>query len=221
MDDPNRSSQDATVAQFLTTEHFNLQTERAVANADINARTQLYMSSLSATIITLALATQFSGGGDAFRGFAMVLLPTVYVFGLITLGRLGQAWDAWFAASQGMGRIRHYFAEQAPGIRDYLVMPTGDEPWRTLRGAGVSRGSYSWVNGLFTAPAALTLIDSVVAGVFCGVVASTLTDSRAVQAVAGVAGFTSSFLALTALGNRAFRARIDAAEVRFPDDGRS
>ena len=66
MDEPNRSSPDATVAQFLTTEHFNLQTERAVANADINARMQLYMSSLSATIITLALATQFSGGGDAF-----------------------------------------------------------------------------------------------------------------------------------------------------------
>jgi hypothetical protein len=42
----------------MTTEHFTLQTARAVANAEISARLQLYMTTLSSAIIALALVAQ-------------------------------------------------------------------------------------------------------------------------------------------------------------------
>ena len=44
-----------SVMQFMTTEHFTLQTARAVANAEISSRLQLYMTTLSSAIIALAL----------------------------------------------------------------------------------------------------------------------------------------------------------------------
>ena len=205
------------VAQFLTTEHFNLQTERAIANNDVNARLLLFMSSLSATIITLALSTQFSGGGDAFRGFALVLLPTVYVFGLVTVGRLGQAWDAWFAAGRGMGRIRHYFSEVAPELKPYLVMPATDEPWQVLR-SGIGKVRGHWFEGLYTAPAAVSIVNSVVAGVFVGVVTTTFSDSRPLQGALGGVGFVVSVVGMFAFATRGFFRRMAEAEAAFPEE---
>ena len=69
------------ILQFMTTEHFTLQTARAVAHAEISSRLQLYLSTLSSTIIALALVAQLSGLGHAVRAFALVLLPVVYFLG--------------------------------------------------------------------------------------------------------------------------------------------
>ena len=42
------------ILQFMTTEHFTLQTARAVANAEITSRLQLYLGTLSSAIIAMA-----------------------------------------------------------------------------------------------------------------------------------------------------------------------
>ena len=62
-----------SILQFMTTEHFTLQTARAAANAEISSRLQLYLGTLSSSIIALALTAQPSGLGFAFRAFALVL----------------------------------------------------------------------------------------------------------------------------------------------------
>jgi hypothetical protein len=69
------------ILQFMTTEHFTLQTARAVANAEITGRLQLYLGTLSSAIIALALTAQLSGLGVALRGFALVLRPVVFFLG--------------------------------------------------------------------------------------------------------------------------------------------
>jgi hypothetical protein len=67
-----------SILQFMTTEHFTLQTAKAVANAEIGTRLQLYLGTLSSSLIALALTAQLSGLGFGFRAFALVLLPVVY-----------------------------------------------------------------------------------------------------------------------------------------------
>ena len=49
------------ILQFMTTEHFTLQTARGVANAEITSRLQLYLGTLSSSIVALALTAQLSG----------------------------------------------------------------------------------------------------------------------------------------------------------------
>lgn len=209
------------ILPILTTEHFTLQTERSSASSDTHARLQLYMSVLTSSIISLALAAQISEVGDAFRGFALVLLPTVYVFGLVTLGRMRQLWLAWFAASQGMNRIRHYYVEFAPETAPYFAMPTTDDPWTTLRGFGIGHGSVTgskW-QGLYTAPAAVSIVNSIVAGAFVGVLTATLTDgSTLLPPILGAAAFVLSFVALMINGFRGFRHQMSSTEVRFPPE---
>jgi hypothetical protein len=210
----------AEYLSFLTTEHFTLQSQRAAATAEASSRLQLYVGALSGAIVALALVAQVSDLGGAFRGFALVLLPVVYLLGLATMGRLAQLWTDWFKAGQGMGRIRHYFVELAPELRPYLIMPTTDDPWETLSGIGIgSSEGHRWWHPFVTAPAVVGTIDSVVAGVFAGLAASLVTDETWLAVAAGVLGGVASMAAMTVVGNRGFYRRMREARVEFPAEG--
>jgi len=156
------------IMQFMTTEHFTLQTARAVVNAEISARLQLYMTTLSSSIIALALVAQVSGVlGRAFEAFALVLLPVVYFLGVVTLARLLQASAEWRTYGQGMNRIRHWYLEVAPEMQPYFVLPATDDPWASLAAIGVGSRRV-WRGMLTTAPWILVVVNSVLAGVFTG-----------------------------------------------------
>jgi hypothetical protein len=81
VEEPGAGADRQHILQFMTTEHFTLQTARAVANAEITSRLQLYLGTLSSSIVALALTAQLSGLGLAFRGFALVLLRSCSSWG--------------------------------------------------------------------------------------------------------------------------------------------
>jgi hypothetical protein len=205
------------ILQFMTTEHFTLATARAVANAEISARLQLYMTTLSSAIVALALAAQLSELGRTFVAFALVLLPVVYFLGVVTLGRVLQASAEWRICGQGMNRIRHYYLEVAPEMERYFVMPATDDPWVSLATVGI-RGR-AWWQGMFsTAPAVIVVVNSVLAGVFAGLLGRGLAGPSGplLPAVAAVAGFAVSLLLLGLYEQRAFRRELAATQVAFP-----
>ena len=204
--------------QFLTTEHFTLQTARSATIVEGNGRLQLYMSALTGAIVALALAAQVSRVGSAFYGFAFVLLPGMYVLGLTTIGRLSQLWLEWFTVSQGMNRIRRYYVEVAPETEPYLVMPVFDDPWTTLAAGGIG-SSRSWWQGMVTAQALVGLVNSLVAGVLSGLVAAKVTAGALIPGLFGSMGFLLSFVFLLLSGRRRFFDRLAAAQVRFPAPG--
>jgi hypothetical protein len=51
---------------FATTEHFNLQTARAVTVSEANGRASIYLAALSSNLIALAFIGQMSRLGVAF-----------------------------------------------------------------------------------------------------------------------------------------------------------
>ena len=84
MEESHAGADRQSILQFMTTEHFTLQTARAVANAEITSRLQLYLGTLSSAIIALALTAQLSGLGVAFQAFALVLFAGLIVFNLFS-----------------------------------------------------------------------------------------------------------------------------------------
>jgi hypothetical protein len=60
---------------FATTEHFNLQTARAVTVSEANGRASVYLAALSSNLIALAFIGQMSRLGTAFRAFARSCCP--------------------------------------------------------------------------------------------------------------------------------------------------
>jgi hypothetical protein len=107
MSEARHQGDQQSILAFMTTEHFTLQTARGAANAEISSRLQLFVTSLSGTTVTLALAAQLSGLGPVFQTFALILLPALYLLGVMTLLRILQASNEWRIYGQGMARIRH------------------------------------------------------------------------------------------------------------------
>jgi uncharacterized membrane protein YeaQ/YmgE (transglycosylase-associated protein family) len=212
VDGPPAGADRQQIMQFMTTEHFTLQTARAVVNAEISARLQLYMTTLSSAIIALALVAQVSGAlGRAFETFALVLLPVVYFLGLATLTRLLQAAAEWRTYGHGMNRIRHWYLEMAP----YFVLPATDDPWASLAAVGIRRNN-TWQGLLATAPWIIVVINSVLAGVVAGLLARLAgPPGPLLLALAGAVGFVVSLAALGVYEQRVFRRDMDTSPVAF------
>jgi hypothetical protein len=206
------------ILQFMTTEHFTLQTARGIANAEIISRLQLYLGTLSSSIIALALTAQLSGLGFAFRGFALVLLPVVFFLGVVTHGRLLQVNDEWRLYGQGMNRIRHYFLELAPEMEPYFVLPATDDPLVTLAAIGVQTGGNRWWQALLTAGSMIVVVNSVLAGVFTALLwRSVVGPSGPLPlALAAAVGFLLSLVSQGIYGVRVVRRGVAASPVAFP-----
>ncbi|HVF12222.1 MAG TPA: hypothetical protein VNA87_03965, partial [Actinomycetota bacterium] len=76
------------MVQFLTTEHFTLQTARSATIAESNGRASIFLGAVSSGVVALALVAQVSRVGTAFFSFAAVLLPVLFFLGVTTVSRL-------------------------------------------------------------------------------------------------------------------------------------
>ena len=111
-----------------------------------------------------------------------------------------------------------YFLEVAPEMAPCFVLPATDDPWASLAAIGIRDRGW-WQGLLTTAPAMVLVVNSVLAGVFAGLVGGAAGPSGpVVPAVAAAAGFTLSMLVLGAYEQRTFRREMAAVPVAFPSD---
>jgi hypothetical protein len=213
---PNGPDRQQALITFLTTEHFTLQGVRTGSVSETNSRLQIYMGFVSMSVLALALVAQVSGFGNAFFAFALVLLPVAYIFGVATGARLLQTWVEWFTAGQAMARIRRFFVDFAPEARNYLTMPTTDDPMTTLTAIGIRAGGP--LRGYVTAYAVVAIVNSVIAGAFGGLLAERIFHRGVVSAIAGGVFLFVSLFTVMQVGRRDFLRQIAGAEVRFPTD---
>src|SRR5438477_7035113 len=76
---------------IMTTEHFNLQTGRSMTIAEANGRASLFVGAVSSSLIALTFVGQISQLGTAFYVFGLVVIPTLFLMGLITFERVAQS----------------------------------------------------------------------------------------------------------------------------------
>ena len=119
-------------ATFATTEHFNLQTARAVTVSEANGRASIYLAALSGNLITLAFVGQMSRLGATFYAFALILLPVLAFVGVVTFVRLVQSSIEDLAYANRIALLRSFYLRASPELEPYLVVARP-------RGAG-SRG---------------------------------------------------------------------------------
>jgi hypothetical protein len=169
----------------LTTEHFTLQSARSQTVSETSARSFLYMGSVSSALIALGFVSQISRGGQVFQLFALAVLPTIFLLGLITFGRMVQSSVEDVLYGRAINRIRHYYLELAGEDRTYFLLSAHDDPRGVLANMGLSGGS-RW-QLFFTIASAVSIINSIVGGGGIAILlGSTLTLHPVVAAVAGV-----------------------------------
>jgi hypothetical protein len=178
----------------LTTEHFTLQGARSQTVGESAARSSMYLSSVSSTLIALGFVSQVSHGGEVFQLFALTVLPTLFFLGVFTFGRLVQSSIEDVRYGRAINRIRHYYLELAGETAPrYFLMSGHDDTRGVLVNMGLEGGS-RWQLFFGTAHA-VSVVNSVVgAGAVAILLGVTLDLPLAVAAAAGV-GFVAGSVA--------------------------
>ena len=185
---PELSSQMVTM---ITTEHYNLQTGRSMTVADANGRCTLFIGAVSGALIAIAFTGQVSRMGTAFFVFSLVLLPSLFFMGLITFERVLQSGIEDLTYARGITRMRHLYLESAPQLRPYFLLAADDDSRRPLLKVGIHP---SWWQVFLTTAGMIAAINSVLVGVFVGLLLSALfTFPLLACTSAGVLTFLVSF----------------------------
>jgi hypothetical protein len=99
-------------------------------------RTSLFLGVLSAAGVALGFAAQAGAERTDFIALTVVVLLVVLFLGVTTFVRLVQLQREAVVYIAGQNRIRHFFAESAPTIRPYFILPAHDDPAAMYRSVG-------------------------------------------------------------------------------------
>jgi hypothetical protein len=191
-------------AQLLSTEHWSLLATRSMSWNEAFSRTGMFLSTLSAATVALALAGPAMQFGSAFPLFALVVLSVTLFLGLATYVRLLQVNNEDLYWVAGMNIIRNAYTRLSPGIEDDFVTGHSLDPdgmARTFGAVDVTSSVSPW-HMLVTTPAVVAVISSAIAGVIGGLVAGQLNMALEVAVVVGIGVFLVAVVGLIAYGRR-------------------
>jgi hypothetical protein len=173
---------------FATTEHFNLQTARALTVSEANGRASIYLAALSSNLIALAFIGQMSRLGVALYAFALILLPVLAFVGTVTFLRLVQSSVEDIAYAPRIALVRSYYLRVSPELEPYLVVLRGTQA------APFDGAPNAWQLTL-TAAGMVAVVNSVVVAACAGLVlpaagVHSLAIPIAVGAIVGAGAFS-------------------------------
>jgi hypothetical protein len=181
---------------WLTTEHYNLQTQRASTISEANGRASVFLGALSAGLIALG----FESTGPRSAGtttFQVLVLSSLVVLGSITFLRCLQiAIDDWDFGER-IRQLRSIYADLLPALAVRLKPMTSDE-----QAVVMLRPLLTRLQALLTVAGTLCVITAIVLGGDVGALSYGLHTSLAlaigIGAVAGVCFATLGFRFQTA-----------------------
>lgn len=207
---------DADFVTAITSEYWALQSARSGTIVESSGRITGFLSTLSSFVVALAFIGQVSELGRSFYIFAFLLLPILFVIGVMTYGRVLQNGLEDLLVTRGMGRIRHALVEMAPSAKDYFVMSTHDDVIGHLRNMALDPHKRQM---MFTAATMVALITSAVSGVFAGLLITVLLSTGIeIGAVAGAATGVVAALLFVRHENESWRRAENMPEAAFPSE---
>jgi hypothetical protein len=182
-------------AQLLATEHWSLLASRSTTQNELLVRIAIFLTLVSASVVSLALIGQATDFDGRFEVFAIVLFSVLLLVGTLTLLRVHNGSEEDLAYVIGMNRLRAAYAELDPGVDRYFVASKHDDD----RGIGQTYAYFphgpDLVQPLASSMMFILVVDAVVAGVLAGLIASAAAGSGVVIAMASAVAGTSYFAA--------------------------
>jgi hypothetical protein len=198
----------------LTTEHFGLAGTRAQVTGESSARAALYISAVSSTLVALGFIGQISEIGDAFKVFALTVLPTLYVLGIFTFIRTVENGVEDLMMGRAINRIRSYYLEVAGEEARYFMLSGHDDAMGVMQnmGVGLTRGQQYFTTGTMIA-----VINGVVGGAAVAIAIGALS-SASLGICAGIGGVAAiiSLVCLMRIENRMYHQMGGFTEAMFP-----
>jgi hypothetical protein len=191
------STDPARRMQILSSEHASLLATRSLAWNESFSRAGMFLTTLSGSMVALALIAQATKFGHESILFALVILPVVLFIGVATMIRLGAANYVDASCVMGMNRIRAGYLEIDPELERYFVTSAHDDPAGISISMGGLPGRPSLANVLAATPTMISTINAVLTGVIAAlIVFEVLFEVDFVVPVGAAAGCAVFVLAL-------------------------
>jgi hypothetical protein len=196
-DEPNDAQLGPHAAAILASEHWSLLAARALIWNEAMSRATVFLTVLSASIISLALLADATGFGEETRTLALVLLPVVFLLGIAAYTRLVQINTEEFQLVLAMNRLRHAYLQIEPGLERYFTTGHHDDERGVIATYMLEGPSRKWLAAHFLVNTP-TIVATVDAALAAAIVALLLQVGEASQA-AGVASGIVAFVVVWAL----------------------
>ena len=183
---------------LLTTEHYNLQTQRAATISEANGRATVFLGAVSAGLIALGFQGAGHGRSAGTTIFEILVLSPLVFLGLIAFGRcLEIAIDDWEFVAR-ITRLRAAYAQLVPELAGLLTVAAGDE-----EGSVMLRSRWQPLQKMLSVAGSIAVITSILLGGDIGVIVYGLRASILAAILTGAAaGVTLSFLTVCYQWNR-------------------
>lgn len=114
-------------AQLLATERWSLLASRSTTQSEVLTRINMFLTLVSAGLVSLALVGQATGFSDAFIIFAITVLGFVCVVGVLTQLRVFNVGMEDLMYVVAMNRLRGAYVALDLGIAPYLMASPHDD----------------------------------------------------------------------------------------------
>lgn len=201
---------DEDAVSIVTTLHYVTQTQRMGTISEATGRASMFLTSVSMSLVALGFIGQATDFSSTFRMFAFALLAVLILIGWLTFLRAVQlSAEDGELADEGE-RIRCWYADRVPAIRELVAPPQADGGPDSLAAAPAKmRGQL-----FLTAHSMIAAVNAALAGVAVGLAIA--TQRRFTLEAAALTGLVAFALVATAqmlLARRAWR-RADALTSR-------
>jgi hypothetical protein len=204
-------------AQILATEHWSLLGTRALIWNEALSRATVFLTVLSASIISIALLADATGFGPQTTVLALVLLPVVFLLGLFAYARLVQINVEEFQLVLAMNRLRQAYIKLEPGLESYFTTGFHDDERGIVTSYMLDRPSrlWLWIHFIVNTPTIIGTVDAAIAAAVIVLLLQLASAPVFVVMAGGAAVFLAIWVALYALQLRSLHRLLDQPP-RFP-----
>jgi hypothetical protein len=168
----------------------------------------------SASLVVLALVTQASGFGIAFKVLSIGLASAVLVLGTLTGIRVHNASVDDAALIVGMNRLRAAYVEMDPTLADYLVTSWHDDRAGVMKTYTMGTPRHVTSHAIGSTSMFMMIVNTMVAGTLGALIADASGAGPTAMAVIGTATGLTYLAATLEVARRSFGRPL--AETRFP-----
>ncbi|MGZ8804408.1 MAG: hypothetical protein ACXWZG_03785 [Microbacterium sp.] len=130
MSEPSSPESDAALgrrAQILATEHWGLLAARGTAQSEVLTRITIFLTLVSAGLITIGLLGQASGFEGWFTSAMLAILAFVCIIGFMTAVRVMNVAEEDMMYVVAMNRLRGAYVELDPAVETYFLASARDD----------------------------------------------------------------------------------------------
>jgi hypothetical protein len=212
-------SENERLLTALTTEHFTLQGARSQTVTESSARASLYVLAVSSSLIALGFISQVSDVGDLFNTFALTVLPTLYVLGVVTFVRLSECGIEDWRYGLAINRIRGYYRETAGDRADLFLLSAHDDAAGVNTNLGLAREGHA---PIFIFSSAIAVINGVIGGAAVALGLGAVADaSLGIATLIGGVVAIASIVGWIRYSEATFKERTGEIRPLFPSPGPS